>query len=92
MLLALTGKMPEALLAMSNAIDVAKSKQTDDPLALARAYDAMGRTLIEMHEVEKGLVTLQTALCEFSKLADKCSVEINSTNELIKKFRASGGK
>ena len=35
MLLALADRMPEALLALSNAIDLAKTKPTDDPLALA---------------------------------------------------------
>ena len=65
MLLALTGRMPEALLALSNAIDVAKAKPTDDPLALARAYDAMGRTLLEIRESPQGIATLQNAVNEF---------------------------
>ena len=65
MLLALSGRMPEALLALSNAIDLAKSKPTDDPLALARAYDAMGRSLLEMKETTKAIASLQKALAEF---------------------------
>ena len=67
MLLALNGKMPEALLALSNAIDLAKSKPTDDPLAMARAQDAMGRSLIEMGELKRGLSSLLNAMEEFRK-------------------------
>ena len=65
MLLSLTGKMPEALLAMSNSVDLAKSKPSDDPLALARAYGAIGRTLLEMRETSSGLASLRKALEEF---------------------------
>ena len=67
MLLALTGRMPEALLAMSNALDLAKSKPTDDPLAMARAQDAMGRALLEMGEQKRGLSSLRKAVEEFKK-------------------------
>lgn len=67
MLLALTGRMPEALVAMSNAIDLAKTKPTDDSLALARAYDAIGRTLLEMNEAQTGAASLRKALHEFNK-------------------------
>lgn len=67
MLLSLTGRMPEALLAMSNAVYLAKSKPSDDPLALARAQDAIGRTLVEMGEHERGLATLLQAAEEFKK-------------------------
>ena len=69
MLLALTGRMPEALLAMSNALDLAKSKPTDDPLAMARAQDAMGRALLEMGEQKRGLSSLRKAVEEFKNTA-----------------------
>lgn len=83
MLLSLTGKMPEALLAMSNAVDLAKSKPTDDPLALARAYDAIGRTLIEMNETQAGISSLQKALGEFSKTLPQGSSEITEIKSII---------
>ena len=67
MLLSLNGRMPEALLAISNAIDLSKSKPVDDPLSLARSYDAMGRTLLEMKQTDKGLSCLRKALTEFEK-------------------------
>ncbi len=59
--------MPEALVAMSNAVDLAKNKPTDDPLALARAYDTIGRTLLEMSEAQTGAACLRKALFEFKK-------------------------
>ena len=67
MLLALARKMPEALVAMSNAIDLAKTKPTDDPLALARAYDAIGRTLLEIGNKQTGLASLRKSLAEYKK-------------------------
>lgn len=66
MLLALAGQMPEALLALSNAIDLAKTKPTDDPLALARAHEAIGRTLLEMRENKRAIASLNKAVEEFS--------------------------
>ena len=84
MLLSLTGKMPEALLAMSNAVDLAKSKPTDDPLALARAYDAIGRTLIEMNETQAGISSLQKALGEFDKNGKLSSNEAQAALRLLK--------
>jgi len=83
MLLALNGKMPEALLALSNAIDLAKSKPTDDPLALARAYDAMGRSLLEMKETEKAIASLQKALEEFGKHGQRGSREAAITSRVL---------
>lgn len=67
MLLAMSGRMQEALLAMSNAVDLAKCKPTDDPLALARAQDAIGRALLEMGEKKGGLASLNLAIEEFRK-------------------------
>ena len=84
MLLSLTGKMTEALLAMSNAVDLAKSKPTDDPLALARAYDAIGRTLIEMNETQAGISSLQKALGEFDKNGKLSSNEAQAALRLLK--------
>jgi|GEM_PF-6870533 len=66
MLLALAGQMPEALLALSNAIDLAKTKPTDDPLALARSHEAIGRTLLEMRETKRAIASLSKAVEEFS--------------------------
>jgi len=83
MLLALNGKMPEALLALSNAIDLAKSKPTDDPLALARAFDAMGRSLLEMKETEKAIASLQKALVEFGKHGQRGSREAAITSRVL---------
>ncbi len=87
MLLALFGRMPEALLALSNAIDLAKSKPTDDPLALARAYDAMGRSLLEMKETAKAISTLMKAKEQFeqhgkgnSKTAQEMNLIIEQAN------------
>lgn len=82
MLLALCGKMPEALVAMSNAIDLAKNKPTDDPLALARAYDTIGRTLLEMNEAQIGAASLREALCEFRKAGAADSNEAIKTQAL----------
>ena len=83
MLLALTGRMPEALLALSNAIDSAKTKPTDDPLALARAYDAMGRTLLEMNETQTGASSLRNALEEFKQAGKAKSPEALNTQALL---------
>lgn len=83
MLLALTGKMPEALLAMSKAVDLAETKPTDDPLALARAHDAMGRALIEMREVVKGGGALKRAIAEFRIKGAGNSKESISTQALL---------
>jgi tetratricopeptide (TPR) repeat protein len=85
MLLALAGRMPEALLALSNAIDLAKSKPTDDPLALARAYDAMGRSLLETGDRKSGLASLRKALEEFEKHGNQGAREAAETSMLIEK-------
>jgi tetratricopeptide (TPR) repeat protein len=85
MLLALTGRMPEALVAMSNAIDLAKTKPTDDPLALARAYDAIGRSLLESGDRMSGLASLRKALEEFEKRGLPGQREAASTRLLIEK-------
>jgi tetratricopeptide (TPR) repeat protein len=84
MLLALFGRMPEALVAMSNAIDLAKTKPTDDPLALARAYDAIGRSLLEMGERRKGLSSLKNAVDEFRKHGVRGAKEAEIVNGFIK--------
>lgn len=84
MLLALNGKMTEALLALSNAIDLAKSKPTDDPLAMARAQDAMGRSLIEMGEQKKGLSSLLNAMEEFRKHGERGAKEAEILSRFIK--------
>ncbi len=84
MLLALFGRMPEALVAMSNAIDLAKTKPTDDPLALARAYDAIGRSLLEMGERRKGLSSLKIAVDEFRKHGVRGAKEAEIVNGFIK--------
>jgi tetratricopeptide (TPR) repeat protein len=83
MLLALAGKMPEALLAISNAIDLAKTRPTDDPLALARAYDIMGRTLLEMKETGPGISSLLKAQAEFRRLQPRGNSELESVTELL---------
>lgn len=83
MLLALAGRMPEALLALSNSIDLAKSKPTDDPLALARSYDAMGRSLLEMGEKRKGLSSLHDAVDEFRKHGVRGAKEAEIVNGFI---------
>lgn len=84
MLLALAGKMPEALVAMSNAIDLAKLKPTDDPLALARAYDAIGRTLIEINQKARGVASLKKALREFKILKGEHSEEVRIVKATIR--------
>ena len=86
MLLSLDGKMPEALLAMSNAIDLAKSKPSDDHLALARAYDAMGRTLLEMKEIETGIASLRKAKLDYEKCGASETREAQATTDLISQF------
>lgn len=83
MLLALVGRMPEALIAMSNAIDLAKTKPTDDPLALARAYDAIGRSLLEAGDRMSGLASLRKALEEFKKAGRTKSAEALNTQALL---------
>lgn len=89
MLLSLTGRMPEALLAMSNAIDLAKSKPSDDPLALARAQDAIGRTLVEMGEHEPGLSTLLQAVEEFKKHGGRGAKEAEILSKFIDSLKAT---
>ena len=76
--------MTEALLALSNAIDLAKSKPTDDPLAMARAQDAMGRSLIEMGEQKKGLSSLLNAMEEFRKHGERGAKEAEILSRFIK--------
>jgi tetratricopeptide (TPR) repeat protein len=90
MLLSLNGKMPEALLAMSNAIDLAQTKPTDDPLAIARAHDAMGRTLLEMGKLELGLSALKKAHKEFKGHGAKGDKEASATLVLINKVESTG--
>ena len=84
MLLALAGRMPEALLALSNAIDLAKSKPTDDSLALARAYDAIGRSLLETGEKPSGMASLRKALEEFRQNGASNGREALSITKLLK--------
>ena len=86
MLLSLMGKMPEALLAMSNSVDLAKSKPTDDPLALARAHDAIGRTLIEMKQTVAGVASLKLALKEFARYGQRGSRESEAAAKLIEEL------
>ena len=86
MLLSLAGRMPEALVAMSNAIDLAKTKPTDDPLSLARAHDAMGRTLVEMKKVELGLEALKKAYEEFKARGVADGQEASATWNIIKRL------
>lgn len=83
MLLALTGKMPEALVATSNAIEMAKSKPSDDPLALARGHEAMGRMLLEANQVNKGVAALKLALNEFKAKAQYGKNESEKVSKLI---------
>jgi hypothetical protein len=83
MLLALAGKMPESLLAISNAIDLAKTRPTDDPLSLSRAYDMMGRTLLEMKETGPGISSLLKAQAEFRRLQPRGASELQSVTELL---------
>ena len=87
MLLALAGRMTEALLALSNAIDSAKTKPTDDPLALAKAYEAIGRTLIEMNKPGPGVASLEKALNEFAKHRMQDSDEVTAINLIIRQIR-----
>lgn len=89
MLLALSGRMPEALVAMSNAIDLAKHMPTDDPLALARAYDAIGRTLLEMRRANEAVVSLCNALDEFTRQGRQSSREALETKMLIQRASKS---
>lgn len=88
MLLAITGRMPEALLALSNALDLAKSKPTDDPLAMARAQDAMGRALLEMGEQKRGLSSLRKAVEEFKKHGTLGAKDAEILSMLIKTISA----
>lgn len=67
MLLALSSRRAEALVAISNSIELAKKNLSDDQLALARAYEAMGRTLLEMNQRRAGVASLRKALDEFIK-------------------------
>lgn len=67
LLLAHTGELDQAALAISNAIDLAKSHPTDDPLALAKALEAMGRTLIEMGQIAPGEESIKRSKIEFQK-------------------------
>jgi tetratricopeptide (TPR) repeat protein len=83
MLLGLSGRMPEALIAMSNAIELAKCKPADDPLALARAYDAMGRSLLEMKKPEAAAASLRKALLEFANKGAINSPESIKTQALL---------
>jgi tetratricopeptide (TPR) repeat protein len=89
MLLALNMRMPEALVAMSNAINLAKSKPTDDPLALARAYDAIGRTLLEIKKTTAGIASLEKALSEFSRHRPEGEREARETLLAINKAKAT---
>ncbi len=88
MLLSLAGKMPEALVAMSNAIDLAKSKPTDEPLALARAYAAIGRTLLEIKEIKTGIASLEKSLQEFVEQNKYDSHEAGEIERAIRRARS----
>ena len=86
MLLSLTGRMPEALLAMSNAVDLAKSMPSDDPLALARAYDTIGRTLLELNKTKAGIASLHEGLAEFKRHGALSNKEAIATQDLLKQL------
>lgn len=88
LLLSLAGRMQEALVALSNAIDLAKSKPTDDPLALARSYDAIGRTLLEIKKTAAGIASLEKAASEFSKHRPEGEREERETLLTIKKAKS----
>lgn len=90
MLLSLSGQMPEALLAMSNAVELAKNKPADDPLALARAYDAIGRTLLELKNTEAGIESLRKALEEFRNRAGADVREAREIELIIRKTIGRG--
>ncbi len=90
MLLALAMRTPEALVAMSNAIDLAKTKPTDDPLALARAYDAIGRTLLEIKKTSAGITSLQKALEEFKRNRKADTSEAINVSKLLKNLESAG--
>ena len=87
MLLALAGRMPEAILALSNSIEIAKDKPTEDPLALAKAYDAMGRTLIETNAHAPGLASLDKAIVEYQNQGAQESAEACSARLLKLRVR-----
>lgn len=87
MLLAAAGKMPEALISISNAIDLAKTKPTDELLALAKAHEAMGRTLIEIREIALGIKALKNALSEYGNHAPAGSVEYNKLLALVSSLK-----
>jgi tetratricopeptide (TPR) repeat protein len=61
LLLAVAGRMPEALVAMSNAVELSQTKPTDDPLALPRAHEAIGRTLLEIGDHKRAINALRKA-------------------------------
>lgn len=84
MLLALVGKMPEALVAISNAIEAAKGKPTDDYLALARAHEAMGRTLLEIGETPTAVAALKKAADEFMKHGKAGESEAEKIRQLLR--------
>lgn len=67
LLLAHTGDLNQAVLAISNAIDLAESHPTDDQFALAKALEAMGRTLIEMGQIALGEESIKRSKIEFQK-------------------------
>lgn len=86
MLLALTGKMPEALIALSNALDTAEAKPSDDRLALARSHDALGRTLLELGKPKQAINSLKKAALEFQRNSASALAEARKTAELIQQL------
>ena len=89
MLLALMNRGHEALVAFSIAIDLAKTKPTDDSLALARAHEAMGRTLLEMGQPKHALSALQTSLSEYKTKGVTNTAEVLQLLNAIKQANDS---
>jgi hypothetical protein len=81
--------MPEALLAMSNAIELAKTKPNDDLLALARAHEAMGRTLLEMGQSKHALAALHESLSEYKAKGITNTAEVYQLLSFIKQANDS---
>lgn len=89
MLLALMNRGHEALVAFSIAIDLAKTKPTDDSLALARAHEAMGRTLLEMGQPKHALAALHESLSEYKAKGVTNTAEVYQLLSIIKQANDS---
>ena len=83
MLLGLKGLTHDALLAISNAIQLAEAKQTDDPLCLAKSQEAMGRTLLSIGKVSQAEQALKTALQSYSQHGQLCKKEISAIKSVL---------